>query len=250
MIPSMPRAPRIMSGRFRLCPSLDEPVVTSALIGLCALVFLIGPASGFTEIHGTGTPLQEAQRAYFRQWGVMPDQLWNGGWRAWTTPITAMFLHGTWFHLAGNLLFLLVFGRMVEQRVGRAHFLAFYLASGYLAMLSYAAAHPDSSETLVGASGAISAVLGAFLYLFPRARVTSVYPFLFFLPLRLPAWLVLLFWVTLQSLALRADAQGPGIAHLAHVTGFALGFLYAWAVFSHRTRVSTPAQATEGESKP
>lgn len=250
MIPPMPRAPRRTPGRFRLRPRPGEPVITGGLIGLCALVFLLGPASGFFEAHGTGETLRAAQTAYFRQWGVLPEELWQGGLRAWTTPVTAMFLHGNWVHLFGNLLFLLVFGRMMEDRMGRAHFLCFYLAAGYLAMLSYAAAHPDSAETLVGASGAVSAVLGAFLYVFPRARVTGVYPFLFFLPLRLPAWLVLLFWVTLQWLALRADTDGPGIAYLAHVTGFALGFLYAWGTLRRRTRVSTPAQATEGESKP
>lgn len=250
MIPPMPRAPRSTPGRLRLRALPGQPVVTAALISLCSLVFLVGPASGFTEIHGAGETLKAAQTAYFRKWGVMPAQLWEGGLRAWTTPLTAMFLHGNWVHLLGNMLFLLVFGRMVEDRMGRTHFLCFYLAVGYVAMLSYAAAHPHSSETLVGASGAISGVLGAFLYLFPRARVTSIYPFLFFAPLRFPAWLVLIFWVTLQWLALRADTEGPGIAHLAHVTGFMLGFLYAWATFRRGTRVSTPAQATEGESRP
>lgn len=228
----------------------DQPVITYGLAALCATLFLLGPASGFTSVYGEGEALRAAQLGHFRQWGVVPAQLWEGGLAPWAGPLTALFVHGNWVHLLGNLLFLLVFGRMVEARMGPLRYLCAYLLIGFLAMLSYALAHPHSSESLVGASGAISAVLGAFLCLFPRARVTGVYPFLLFVPLRLPAWIVLLFWVALQWLALRVDSEGPGIAHLAHVTGFALGFLHAWVGYRGRppTRVSTQAQATEGET--
>ena len=92
----------------------------------------------------------------------------------------------------------------------------------------------NSEQTLVGASGAISGVLGAFLYLFPRSRVTSLFPFLLFLPLRFPAWIVLVFWFVLQWLAARAAGAGPGVAYLAHVVGFAVGFLYAWGRYRRR----------------
>ncbi len=94
--------------------------------------------------------------------------------------------------------------------MGRLPFAVFYIATGYLALLGYAAAHAASAQTLVGASGSISGVLGAFLYLFPKARVTSLFPFLFFLPLRFPAWIVLLFWFGLQWQAARHDPGGPG----------------------------------------
>jgi membrane associated rhomboid family serine protease len=135
--------------------------------------------------------------------------------------------------------------------MGRLPFLLFYLGCGCLALLGYAVAHAASEQTLVGASGAISAVLGAFLYLFPRARVTSVLPFLFFLPLRLPAWIVLPFWATLQWLAAGRAGQGPGVAYLAHVIGFALGFACAWVRYGRRTRVKpAPAPAPEGENQP
>ncbi|MCK1796309.1 rhomboid family intramembrane serine protease [Streptomyces sp. XM4193] len=242
----MPRTP----GSNLIGQLAGRPVATYGLAAVSVALFLLGPASGFTTVHGEGAELRAAQQAYFQQWGVVPVQLWDGGLRAWTTPLTALFLHGNWFHLLGNVLFLLVFGHLVEERTGVARFLCAYLCVGYAATVVYAVAHPDSSESLVGASGAISGVLGAFLYLFPRARVTSVYPFLFFLPLRLPAWLVLVFWVSLQWLALRIDTEGPGVAHLAHVAGFALGFTWAW-VWSRgrRSRVSTPAQATEGEAR-
>src|SRR6185312_3854847 len=117
-------------------------------------------------------------------------------------------------------LFLYVFGDNVENRMGRVRYLLFYLSAGYLATYGYALAHAGSAQTLVGASGAISGVLGSYLYLCPKARVTSLFPFLFFLPLRFPAWIVLIFWFVLQGLAGEIQQTGPGVAYLAHITGF------------------------------
>ncbi|WP_372446486.1 rhomboid family intramembrane serine protease [Streptomyces spirodelae] len=230
-------------------PHPARPLMTYALIGCCCLVFLIGPASGLVPSYGTGQALQEARSAYFNQWGVVPRTLLSGAVRPLAAPLTALFLHGNWLHLLGNLLFLFVFGGLVEQRMGPVRFALFYLGTGYVAMLCYAAAHPASGETLVGASGAISAVLGAFLYLHPHARVTSVFPFLYFLPLRFPAWVVLLFWLTVQWLAARQDGDGPGVAYLAHVVGFTLGFVYAWLCY-RRAKVTGPTPASEGETPP
>jgi len=224
--------------------------VTYGLIVLCCLVFVAGPASGLSPSYGSGDELLSAQRAYFERWGVVPVDLFRGTPRATATPATALFVHGSWLHLLGNMLFLYVFGAMAEERMGHFEFALFYVGCGYLALLGYAGAHADSAQTLVGASGAISAVLGAFLYLFPTARVTSLFPFLFFLPLRLPAWVVLPFWVSLQWLAAGRAAQGPGVAYLAHLLGFSAGFLYAWARYGRRARVKSPATATEGENQP
>lgn len=235
-------APRRRGGRAR-------PPATYALIGCCCLVFVLGPACGLLPSYGTGRTLEEVRAAWLDRWGVVPRTLLDGGFgRPLLTPLTALFLHGNWLHLLGNLLFLFVFGGAVEQRMGAARFTLFYLGTGYAAMFCYAMAHPDSPETLVGASGAISAVLGAFLYLHPRAKVTSVFPFLFFLPLRFPAWVVLLFWLTLQWLAARQDGDGPGIAYLAHVVGFTLGFLLAWLGY-RRARVTGPTPVREGETQ-
>jgi membrane associated rhomboid family serine protease len=224
--------------------------VTYGLIALCCLVFLMGPASGLSPTYGTGDELLSAQRAYFERWGVVPVELFKGAPRAAVTPATALFVHGSWLHLLGNMLFLYVFGAMAEERMGHFEFALFYVGCGYLALLGYAAAHAGSAQTLVGASGAISAVLGAFLYLFPKARVTSLFPFLFFLPLRFPAWVVLPFWVSLQWMAARRETQGPGVAYLAHLLGFSLGFLYAWVRYGRPARVKSPATATEGENQP
>ncbi|XKJ39240.1 rhomboid family intramembrane serine protease [Streptomyces sp. 147326] len=226
------------------------PVVTHALIAGCGVVFVLGPASGLNPGYGTGDELLTAGTAYFRRWGVVPDELFTGTPRAWLTPLTALFVHGSWLHLLGNMLFLYVFGAMAEERMGRPAFLVFYICTGYVALAAYAAANAGSPQTLVGASGAISAVLGAFLYLLPRARVTSLFPFLFFLPLRFPAWLVLLFWFALQWVAAHRAESGPGVAYLAHLVGFSVGFLYAWARYRGATRVRRPATATEGDSQP
>ncbi|MFI6565733.1 rhomboid family intramembrane serine protease [Streptomyces sp. NPDC050534] len=225
--------------------------VTYTLLILCCLVFVISPASGLNQAYGSGDALLAAQRAYFHRWGVIPAELFQGSPRAVLTPATALFVHGSWVHLLGNMLFLYVFGVMTEERMGRTEFALFYLGCGYLALLGYAAANSASEQSLVGASGAISAVLGAFLYLFPAARVTSLLPFLFFLPVRFPAWVVLPFWATLQWLAAGRADQGPGVAYLAHLVGFGLGFLYAWVRFGRTTRVkSAPAPAPEGENQP
>ncbi|MER6524438.1 rhomboid family intramembrane serine protease [Streptomyces sp. NPDC001508] len=235
---------------FRAVRGSSAPM-THALIALCCLIFLIGPASGFNPAYGTGDELLAAQRAYFRRWGVVPANLFDGPAGEALTPATALFVHGSWVHLLGNMLFLYVFGVMTEERMGRVRFTLFYVGCGYLALIGYAAANAASQQSLVGASGAISAVLGAFLFLFPGARVTSLLPFLFFLPLRFPAWVVLPFWAGLQWVAARQATQGPGVAYLAHLVGFALGFVFAWVRFGRRARVkSAPAPAPEGEDQP
>lgn len=228
----------------------EGPVAAYGLIGLCALAFLAGPVSGFNPSYGRGDPLLAAQSAYFLRWGVVPTELMHSSPHALLTPLTALFVHANWLHLLGNMLFLYVFGAMAEKRMGRVGFTLFYLAAGYLALFVYAVANGGSQQTLVGASGAISGVLGAFLYLFPKARVTSLFPFLFFLPLRFPAWIVLIFWFVLQWLAAGSAGAGPGVAYLAHVVGFGAGFLYAWVRYGRTDRVGDQAAATEGERQP
>ncbi|WP_241778617.1 MULTISPECIES: rhomboid family intramembrane serine protease [unclassified Streptomyces] len=229
----------------------DGPVVTYALIGLCCLAFLVSPLSGFNPVYGRGDALLAAQSAYFERWGVIPSQLMTGSPHALLTPLTALFVHGNWLHLLGNMLFLYVFGAMAEERMGRLRFAVFYLVIGYLALTAYAIANASSQETLVGASGAIAGVLGAFLYLFPKARVTSLFPFLFFLPLRFPAWIVLVFWFALQYVAQQqTPPDGPAVAYLAHLVGFGGGFLYAWVRYWRTDRVRAQTGATEGERQP
>lgn len=250
-------------------PVRGTPVVTYALIALCTVVFLLGPLSGFNTSYGTGAHLECAQAAYFDHWGVIPAELFHGqlpmdrlelpagckvpgGYTKlpFVSVFTGMFLHGSWLHLIGNMLFLYVFGDNVENRMGRARFALFYLVAGYLATYGFALANTESTQTLVGASGAISGALGAYLYLYPKARVTSLFPFLFFIPLRFPAWMVLGFWFVLQWLAAQTAHNGPGVAYLAHVVGFAFGFFCAWVCYRPRRKLGLVVRSTQGDIQP
>lgn len=138
----------------------------------------------------------------------------------WATLFTSLFLHGGWMHLLGNMLFLWIFGDNVEDSMGHFRYLAFYLLCGVLATLMHGAVQPGSEAPLIGASGAISGVLGAYLILHPRARLLVL--LLSVIPLRLPAYVVLGSWIILQVLNLSGSA-GSDIAWWAHIGGFAAG---------------------------
>jgi membrane associated rhomboid family serine protease len=141
--------------------------------------------------------------------------------------VSSMFLHGDLVHLAGNMLFLWVFGNNVEESLGRTRFLVFYLACGLAAAFTQIAASPDSTVPMVGASGAIAGILGAYLLLFPRARVLTVIPvFIFPYFVRLPAFVVLGLWFLFQVLySLFSDPGRGGVAWYAHVGGFVAGMI-------------------------
>lgn len=241
--------------------------MTYTLIGLCTLTFVLGPAAGFGVAPGAGRLC--AQAVWFDRWGVIPAELLHGKLPParldlpagcpvpgpypkvpFLSVLTALFVHAGWVHLIGNMLFLWVFGDNVENRMGRPRFALFYAAAGYLATYGFALGHPNDTRSLVGASGAISGALGAYLYLCPTARVTSVFPFLLFVPLRFPAWTVLCFWFVLQWLAARTAHGGPGVAYLAHVVGFAFGFFCAWVCYRPRRKVSLVIGPTQGDIQP
>ena len=238
-------------------PTRRTPVVTYLLIAVNVVVFLLSPV--VTHVVGTSALVQECRQiAFFDQYAAKPDELIHN--RQDPTGVTgevgrshgrvgcvaqhpppynktpflsvlyAMFLHGGWLHLLGNMLFLFVFGNNIEDRLGRLTYLGFYLFCGYAATYGFALFQPDSTQPLVGASGAIAGVLGAYLVLFPRAKVWSLLTFFFFLPVRLPAWLVLGSWFLLQYGFARGAgvAAGSGVAYWAHVIGFAVGAVLVW----------------------
>jgi membrane associated rhomboid family serine protease len=154
----------------------------------------------------------------------------------WLTILTAMFMHGGLLHIAGNLLFLWIFGNNIEDSMNRGLFVLFYLAGGVVAMLAQTAIGPDSMVPTLGASGAIAAVLGGYAVLYPRARVLTLVFIVFFVTiLRLPALLVLGVWLLLQFLDLSANQPGGGggVAYLAHIGGFVFG-LVAVKLFATR----------------
>jgi membrane associated rhomboid family serine protease len=213
-------------------PVQRVPWITYGLIAANVLVFVRSPL----PFVGTNpSPDRQAARdAYLYRFGAVPKTLLSGHGNPVWPVLTGMFVHAGWVHLLGNMLFLFIFGNNVEDRFGRLHFLVFYVAGGFAATYAFAMANPDSAGPLVGASGAIAAVLGAYAYLYPQARVTLLVPFLFFLPLRVPAWLVLGFWFVLQLPAFQqalGTATSTDVAYMAHVSGFILGLVYTALMF-------------------
>jgi membrane associated rhomboid family serine protease len=152
--------------------------------------------------------------------------------------LTSMFMHGSWMHLLGNMWFLWLFGNNVEDAMSRAGFLAFYLLSGVAAALLQVVFDPASSTPMVGASGAISGIMGAYLILYPRVRVFTLVPLGFFVTsFALPAWTMLLYWMFLQVIGgFGAIGQSGGVAFWAHVGGFVAGIVLV-KLFSRSDRI-------------
>jgi membrane associated rhomboid family serine protease len=229
-------------------PTRTTPIVTVALIVACFVVF----AFELGRLASGGT---EALDAFVTEWGIVPAELtaaWSSG-SAMTvealTLITSQFLHGGWLHLLGNLLFLWIFGNNVEDRLGRFRFLLFYLVGGAVAGLTQVAIDPDSTIPTIGASGAIAATLGAYLVLFPRARITSlVFLGFFYQLIDVPAVIVLVFWFALQLIDGLAsigvtDTAGGGVAFFAHIGGFVFGAVVGLVLnaVGRRRRLAVPA---------
>lgn len=165
-----------------------------------------------------------------------PDKSWLA------SVFVAMFLHGGWLHIAGNMLFLWVFGNNVEDRLGYAVFPLFYLLGGIAAAALQFVFDPNSTIPSLGASGAIGAVLGAYAVIFPHARVTTLVIFFFITVVQVPAVFVLVGWFVLQlfnGVGQLAIDVGGGVAYWAHIGGFAFGAIIAW-LFYRRPRVGTP----------
>jgi membrane associated rhomboid family serine protease len=164
---------------------------------------------------------------------------------AWETVITAMFMHGSILHIGGNMLFLWIFGNNVEDAMGPVKFIAFYLLGGVAALALQVAVEPNSTAPTIGASGAIAAVLGGYLVLYPRARVlTLVFIILFFTVIELPAIVMLGIWFAEQALFGAANLTNPtgggGVAYFAHVGGFVFGAATIRLLASRRKQVPPP----------
>jgi len=166
-----------------------------------------------------------ALNVFVERWGIVPDQFHL------TSLLTSMFLHGGWMHVLGNMLFLWVFGRNLEDLIGGPRFLGFYLLCGLAAGVVHVILNADSRVPTIGASGAIAGVMGAYLIKFPRAAIITLVPvFVFVTTMEVPSWLLLLYWFAIQffrglgSLA-TTDYTGGGVAWFAHVGGFLAGML-------------------------
>jgi membrane associated rhomboid family serine protease len=212
-------------------PSESAPVGTVALIVLNALFFVYQ-----ISLEAGGADGARAGQAFIEEFGLVPCRL-TGACRVGPelpapvlTIFTSMFMHGGLFHIGGNMLYLWIFGNNVEDTLGHARYLLFYLLSGIAAALAQTAIGPGSVVPMVGASGAVSGVLGAYLVLFPRAHVTTLIILGFFFRLvQIPAMVVLGFWIVLQVLnGLGSFGSSGGVAFFAHIGGFlaGIGLLY------------------------
>jgi rhomboid family protein len=213
-------------------PSERRPLVTVTFIVICTLVFLWQLAHGPRGAQEIAYSLGLVPSVLFGihelppELAVVPPTL---------TVLTSMFLHGGWMHLIGNMLYLWIFGDNVEDSMGHGRFVVFYLLCGVAAALAQAVPDPQSTLPMVGASGAISGVLGAYLLLYPHARILVLIPLGFILQtVRLPASVVLILWFALQFISnLFTPAGAGGVAFRAHIGGFVAGIALI-ALFKRR----------------
>ena len=234
------------------------PIVTLGIIAVNLLVWVLVQGAGSTSLHPDGSVSGLA--ASVCNLGLIPGELMlrvqpgsgfemgGGLWcamdpgRQWSHVLTSMFLHGSWMHIIFNMWFLWLFGNNVEDSMGRLRFVAFYLLSGVGAAALQVAAGPGSPVPMVGASGAISGVMGAYVVLYPRVKVYTLVPIGFFLTsIALPAWVMLGYWILLQVLGGLGGGEG-GVAFFAHIGGFIVGAatirLFARADYIERRRAS------------
>jgi membrane associated rhomboid family serine protease len=185
------------------------PVITALIILVNAFVFVLELMRGET---------------FVMQWSAVPAQIVSG--HHWITILTAMFMHGSWSHIIGNMIFLWAFAPEIEDAMGRGRYLIFYLVGGLVAMLAQVLADPHSTVPNLGASGAIAAVMGAFLVTYPRDQIRTLLFIFVFARIRLiPAALLIGFWFLTQLVHAGAVAQVQtgGVAYLAHIGGFIFG---------------------------
>jgi membrane associated rhomboid family serine protease len=213
-------------------PARLAPVVTFLVIGLCVAAYLWERSLGH-EMDSALAVLGFTPVSLFRAHAPPPGFL---SVPPVTTIFTSMFLHGGILHIAGNMLYLWIFGNNVEDAMGHARFLAFYLICGVAAALTLAFIDPLSRVPMIGASGAISGVLAGYVLLFPRARVTVIVPLgIIFYPLALSAFWVVSFWFVMQlASAAFSHPQEPGVAWWAHVGGFGAGLVLTPLLKSRR----------------
>ncbi len=238
------------------------PYVNYALIAINVIVFLYELSLQGQTWVGPLTQLDH----FISDWGNVPpctfdaigwDQGFKGSGRTCSaqpnpalTPITAMFMHVGWLHLLGNMIFLWIFGDNVEDAMGHALYAVFYLLVGVLATVAHGVVNLDSLSPALGASGAVAGVMGAYIVLYPRALVIAIIPPLIFLPLPVPAFIVIGLWFIIElvrgyaSLGPEVAEVGGGIAYFAHIGGFVAGALLVnlFAIPNRKNRTSSARQ--------
>ena len=206
-------------------PSGRTPYVTYGLMAANILIFLsyAGMMSDARAIN-----------AFYIEWAFIPARISAG--EGYYTLVSSMFLHGGWMHLAGNMLFLFIFGDNIEDEMGHGPYLGFYLLSGVAAALAQYVVAPFSGVPTVGASGAIAGVMGGYLLLFPKAKVDILIIFIvFFRIFPIPAWVMLMLWFGMQFIGgLGANPDAGGVAYWAHAGGFIAGLVFAIPLWLRR----------------
>ena len=220
-------------------PSGSFPIVTVAIIALDVLIYLYqalilgDQPSPYRVRVGFHVERLSLEDLFLFTYGAQPCEVLGrctpfppASFPIWLTVITAMFLHGGVLHLVGNMWYLWIFGDNVEDAMGHGRFLLFYLLTGGIAALAQIFANPSSQIPMIGASGAIAGVLGAYMVLYPQGRVlTLLWVFYFIRFIELPALIVLGFWFLIQLLSYSLNPFGGGVAWMAHIGGFLAGAL-------------------------
>jgi membrane associated rhomboid family serine protease len=213
-------------------PGRTPPIVTTLLIAINAVAFFYQLSLQFAEPAGGVRGAVDAAEALVYEFGLVPCRLMRACPYDFPHPIvtilTSMFLHGGLFHIAGNMLYLWIFGNNVEDALGHGRFLVFYLVCGIAAAVGQTLISPTSDIPMIGASGAVSGVLGAYLLLYPYATILTLITFGFFIRfVHVPALIVLGFWIVVQFangfLSLGMPGAGGGVAWFAHIGGFVAG---------------------------
>jgi membrane associated rhomboid family serine protease len=216
-------------------PTRRVPVVTLALILANVIAFILDLATQRSEVVEVLTPygVMLARRhvgGLADNYALVPANLMADFGGTWMTVVTSMFLHANWLHILGNMLYLWIFGNNVEDTLGHLGFLLFYVVCGVAAAAVHVALGPGSEIPTIGASGAVAGVMGAYLILFPQARVLALVPIVFFTTLmEVPAMIVIGFWAVIQFLNVNwlggGELRGGGVAYGAHVGGFLCGLI-------------------------
>ncbi len=228
-------------------PTRSFPFATVMLISLNVAVFLQDRFSGHYRLVQVDTGQRIVQAREFvggitSHFSLVPAHLLAHPLLAWPTIFTSMFLHGNWLHIGSNMLFLWVFGDNIEDSLGRFRFVTFYFLCGLAAAIAQVMSAPLSTVPMVGASGAVAGVLGAYLLLFPRNRVLTLIPiFIFFTTVEVPAWLIIGYWALLQFLNASlleggSMLRGGGVAYFAHIGGFVAGMILIMLMMDTRHR--------------
>jgi membrane associated rhomboid family serine protease len=215
-------------------PTSSRPIISWALISICSLIFFYQLSLSIFDFNN-----------FVRYFGITPFKLINNTNDQWFTVLSSMFVHGNLTHLAGNMVYLWIFGDNIEDSFGKIRFILFYLLCGVAAVFSQILYDPNSLTPMIGASGAIAGVLGAYLILYPRAKIWVFMWIVFIVRLiTVPAFIVLGIWMFLQLINV-IDQGTSGVAYSAHIGGFIAGMILAPLLKKKNKRLFAPSTRTK-----